>query len=91
MEILVIFLLTLLNGFFALSEISIISVRKSRVEQKAKEGSRNAQKLLQLIQEPEDFLSAVQVGITLIGIVSGAYGGRRCRMTCAAYWSRSLS
>ncbi|WP_026464020.1 hemolysin family protein [Adhaeribacter aquaticus] len=75
MEIIVIFLLTLLNGFFALSEISIISVRKNRIEQKAQQGNKNAQKLLQLIQEPEDFLSAVQVGITLIGIVSGAYGG----------------
>jgi putative hemolysin len=75
MEIIIILLLTLLNGFFALSEISIISVRKNRIEQKARQGSKNAQKLLQLIQEPEDFLSAVQVGITLIGIISGAYGG----------------
>src|SRR5215210_3487729 len=75
MEIIIILLLTLLNGFFALSEISIVSVRKNRIEQKAKAGSKNAQKLLQLIQEPEDFLSAVQVGITLIGIISGAYGG----------------
>ena len=75
MEIIIILLLTLLNGFFALSEISIISVRKNRIEQKAKAGSKNAQKLLQLIQEPEGFLSAVQVGITLIGIVAGAYGG----------------
>ena len=75
MEIIVILLLTLLNSFFALSEISIISVRKNRIEQKAKEGNKNALKLLQLIQEPENFLSAVQVGITLIGIVAGAYGG----------------
>ena len=75
MEIIIIFVLTLLNGFFALSEISIISARKTRIEQKAKAGNKNAQKLLQLIQEPEDFLSAVQVGITLIGIISGAYGG----------------
>ncbi|QNF34220.1 HlyC/CorC family transporter [Adhaeribacter swui] len=75
MEIAIIFILTLLNGFFAISEISIISVRKSRVEEKAQQGSKNARALLQLIQEPEDFLSAVQVGITLIGIISGAYGG----------------
>jgi putative hemolysin len=75
MEILIIILLTFLNGFFALSEISIISVRKSRIEQKARQGSRNARVLLELIREPEGFLSAVQVGITLIGIVSGAYGG----------------
>ncbi len=75
MEIAIIFILTLLNGFFAVSEISIISVRKSRVEERAKQGSKKARILLQLIQEPEDFLSAVQVGITLIGIISGAYGG----------------
>jgi putative hemolysin len=75
MEILIIFILTLLNGFFALSEVSIISVRKSSIEEKAKKGSKNAKTLLGLIQEPEGFLSAVQVGITLIGIISGAYGG----------------
>lgn len=75
MEIIVIFLLTVLNGFFALSEISIISVRKNRIDQKARAGSKNAQKLLALMQEPENFLSAVQVGITLIGIIAGAYGG----------------
>lgn len=75
MEIIVIFVLTLLNGFFALSEISIISVKKSRIEQKAKQGDKNAQLVLKLLKEPEDFLSAVQVGITLIGIISGAYGG----------------
>lgn len=75
MEIIILIILTLLNGFFALSEISIISVKKSRVEQKARQGSKNARILLGLIQEPEGFLSAVQVGITLIGIVSGAYGG----------------
>jgi putative hemolysin len=75
MEIVIIILLTFLNGFFALSEVSIISVRKSRIKQKARQGSKNAQILLDLIKEPEGFLSAVQVGITLIGIVSGAYGG----------------
>ncbi len=67
--------LTLLNGFFALSEISIISVNRNRIEHQAQEGSKRAQTVLRLLQNPEDFLSAVQVGITLIGIVSGAYGG----------------
>jgi putative hemolysin len=75
MEIIILIILTLLNGFFALSEISIISVKKSRVEQKARQGSKNARILLGLMQEPAGFLSAVQVGITLIGIISGAYGG----------------
>lgn len=75
MEIVILVILTFLNGFFALAEISIISVKKSRVEERARQGSKKARILLGLIQEPEGFLSAVQVGITLIGIVSGAYGG----------------
>jgi putative hemolysin len=65
----------MLNGFFALSELSIISVNKNRIGHKAKEGSSSAQTVLQLLESPENFLSAIQVGITLIGIVSGAYGG----------------
>ncbi|KAA5549180.1 hemolysin family protein [Adhaeribacter rhizoryzae] len=75
MEILVLIILTLLNSFFALSEISIISVKKSRIAQKAQGGSKNAKIIMDLLSQPEDFLSAIQVGITLIGIVSGAYGG----------------
>ncbi|GAA4441582.1 hemolysin family protein [Pontibacter saemangeumensis] len=75
MEILILILLTMLNGFFALSELSIISVNKNRVKQRAKQGNQNAQTILALLDSPEDFLSAIQVGITLIGIVSGAYGG----------------
>jgi len=75
MEILVLIILTLLNSFFALSEISIISVKKSRMAQKAQTGSKSAKIIMDLLSQPEDFLSAIQVGITLIGIVSGAYGG----------------
>lgn len=75
MEVFILLVLTLLNGFFALSEISIISAKKSRIEQKAQEGSKRARTLLGLMRQPEGFLSAVQVGITLIGIISGAYGG----------------
>ncbi len=75
MELLVIFVLTLLNGFFALSEIALVSVNKSRIQSKADQGSANAQLVLKLLENPENFLSSVQVGITLIGIVSGAYGG----------------
>jgi len=75
MEIVILILLTLLNGFFALSELSIISVNRNRVAQRAKQGSSGAQAVLKLLETPENFLSAVQVGITLIAIVSGAYGG----------------
>lgn len=75
MEVLIIIILTLLNGFFALSEIALVSVKKSRIEQLAAQGSSRAKIVLQLLENPENFLSSVQVGITLIGIISGAYGG----------------
>jgi putative hemolysin len=75
MEIIVIFVLTLLNGFFALSEIALVSVKKSRIEHLAAQGNSRAKTILLLLENPENFLSSVQVGITLIGIISGAYGG----------------
>lgn len=75
MELLVICLLILLNGIFAMYEIALVSSRKSRLEEKAKSGHKGAATALKLMEEPEKILSAIQVGITLIGIVSGAYGG----------------
>lgn len=75
MEVLVIFLLTLLNGFFSLSEIALVSVKKSRIKTLAGQGNPRAKAILKLLAEPEAFLSSVQVGITLIGIIAGAYGG----------------
>jgi len=75
MEIIVIFLLTLLNGFFALSEIALVSVKKTRIQHLADQGSSRANTILALLDKPENFLSSVQVGITLIGIIAGAYGG----------------
>lgn len=75
MEILIIGLLTLLNGFFSLSEIALVSVKDSRIQALAEGGSFAARTVLRLRKDPENFLSSVQVGITLIGIISGAYGG----------------
>lgn len=75
LELLIILVLTLLNGFFALAEIALVSVSKSRIQHKAEQGSGKAQLVLNLLDNPENFLSSVQVGITLIGIVAGAYGG----------------
>lgn len=76
MELLVLGVLILFNGFFALSEISLVSSKKSRLEQMKAEGSKGAKTALSLLENSENFLSAVQVGITLIGIVTGVYGGR---------------
>lgn len=75
MEIIIILFLTLLNGFFALSEIALVSVNRSKIEQLAENGNTKAHIILELIDNPQNFLSSVQVGITLIGIIAGAYGG----------------
>jgi len=73
--ILVIVFLTGLNGFFALSEIAVISCKPSRIQVLIDQGERRARSVMGLMKEPEAFLSAIQVGITLIGVFSGAYGG----------------
>lgn len=75
MEILILVLLLLANGLFAMYEIALVSSGKARLETYAQGGSKRAKYVLQLLEEPEKILSAIQVGITLIGIVSGAYGG----------------
>lgn len=75
MEVLIIVLLLLLNGLFAMYEIALISARKSSLEEEAKSGRRGAKVALALLEEPEKVFSAIQVGITLIGIVSGAFAG----------------
>ncbi len=74
MDIAIIFGLILLNGVFAMSEIALVSSRKIRLQQAADAGSESAKVAMQLASEPSRFLSTVQVGITLIGILAGAYG-----------------
>jgi putative hemolysin len=73
-DILLVFVLILLNGVFAMSEIAIVSSRRARLVQMADGGSSGAQHALQLASEPTRFLSSVQVGITTIGILNGAIG-----------------
>ncbi len=75
MELIIIGLLILLNGFFALSEIALVSSKRSRLEQLKIKGIKGAKTALKLIKNSENFLSAIQVGITLIGIITGVYGG----------------
>ena len=74
-EILIILILIIANGVFALTEIAIVSSRKPRLEKYAADGSKGAKAALELANEPTPLLSTVQVGITLIGIFTGAYGG----------------
>ncbi len=75
-DIIIIFVLILFNGFFALSEIAIVSTKKNVLEAERKKGKSGAQRALKLRSDPGNFLSSVQVGITLIGIINGAYGGQ---------------
>ena len=72
--IVVVLLLVVLNGLFAMTELAVVSSRKSKLQSRAEKGDRGARKALKLSEEPTQFLSAVQVGITLIGILAGAYG-----------------
>ncbi len=77
MEILIIFFLILINGVFSMSEIALISARKNRLETAAKKGNSNAKTALDLANSPNKFLSTVQIGITLIGILTGIYSGEK--------------
>lgn len=85
LEIAMILVLIVANGVFAMSEIAIVSSRKARLERLADEGSSGAKAALELAKDPTQFLSAVQVGITLIGIVTGAYGGAKISKPIADY------
>ena len=100
LEILVILLLLIGNGFFAMAEMALVSARKSRLQQWANEGDNRAQQALELVRMPNRFLSTVQIGITLVGVLAGAFGGATIaermaaglgRITWLAPYSRALS
>jgi putative hemolysin len=74
-EYLVVALLFLLNGFFAMSELAVMSSRRARLEHMAEQNLRGARAALKLLDEPTRFLSTVQVGITLVGVFTGAFSG----------------
>jgi putative hemolysin len=75
LEVFIILALLVANGVFAMSEIAIVSARKARLQQLAEEGNASAQTALDLATNPNQFLSTIQIGITLIGILAGAFGG----------------
>ncbi len=75
MEILVILLLILANGLLSMSEIAVVSLRKSKIQAEAKEGSSSAKQVAKLCADPDRFFSTVQIGITFIGILTGIYSG----------------
>lgn len=75
MELFIIALLILLNGLFSMAEIALVSARKARLESQANKGDNKAKQALKLANHPDHFLSTVQIGITLIGILTGVYSG----------------
>ena len=74
-ESLIIFFLLILNGLFAMAEMALVASRKARLQQQVEAGRAGALTTLKLANDPTDFLSMVQVGITLVGILAGAFGG----------------
>jgi putative hemolysin len=74
-EIVIILILIMLNGIFAMTEFAIVSAKKTRLQQRADRGDRQAAAALELSNEPTSFLSTIQIGITLVGIFAGAFGG----------------
>ena len=84
-EIAVIIVLILLNGFLAMAEFAIVSSKKSRIMQYKKRESKGVRAALALSDDPNSFLSAIQIGITLIGILAGAYGGASLAATLSPW------
>jgi putative hemolysin len=84
-ELAVIMLLIIANGVFAMSEIAIVAARKSRLQDWAEKGDAKAKTALDLATQPNQFLSTVQIGITLVGILAGAFAGRSLANEIAGY------
>lgn len=80
--------LILLNGLFSMSEIALVSARKARLETQANKGDQRAKEALELAQHPDRFLSTVQIGITLIGILTGIYSGESLKGDFIAFFNR---
>ena len=80
LEILIILGLILLNGLFSMSEIALLSARKARLESQANKGDAEAKAALTLANHPDSFLSTVQIGITLIGILTGIFSGEKIKV-----------
>lgn len=87
-EILIILVVILLNAVFVLSEMSVASSRKARIQQRINEGDKGARTALDLIQNPNLFLATVQIGITLIGVLVGAVGGATLSQPLAGWLAR---
>lgn len=88
-EVLIVLLLVVANGVFSMSEIAVVSARKARLQQRAEKGDAAARRALGLAESPDRFLATVQVGITLIGTLAGAFGGAAIAEPVAASLARN--
>ncbi|MEA5428266.1 hemolysin family protein [Arcicella lustrica] len=88
MELFIIFVLILINGIFSMSEIALVSSRKARLDASAKKGDSNAKIALEIANDPNRFFSTVQIGITLIGILTGIYSGEKVTNDIEAFVAR---
>lgn len=79
MELLIILALILVNGLFSMSEISVVSSRKSKLDAQAKKGNKTARQILNVAENPDNFLSTVQIAITAVGLITGMYSGESLR------------
>jgi putative hemolysin len=88
MDIVILLVLILINGLFVMSEIALVSARKGRLENQAEKGDERARKALELSNNPEIFLSAAQIGITLIAILTGVFSGERFGVYLKPFFER---
>ncbi|WP_243684206.1 hemolysin family protein [Methanosarcina barkeri] len=85
LEIAIVLVLIALNGIFSMSEFALVSAKKTRLKQREEEGDKRAAVALKLANEPTPFLSTIQIGITLVGIFTGAFGGATISEEFAVY------
>src|SRR6185369_8427574 len=88
MEVIILLCLIFLNGLFVMSEIALVSARKARLESQAEKGDKKARSALDLSNNPDIFLSAAQIGITLIAILTGVYSGERFGKSMAPFFEK---
>lgn len=75
LEIIIILILIVLTGYLSMAELAVVSIRKAKMQKYLEEGNENAQIVFDLLEDPNEFLSTVQIGISLIGVLTGAFGG----------------
>ncbi len=87
LEVLIIFVLLLINGLFSMSEIALVTANKVRLKKESDKQNRGAIAAMKIVDSPDTFLSTVQIGITLVGVLSGAFGGAALAVHLAPFFS----